>query len=80
MVLLSVGLPLPLVAVFATIGFQKKSEGTRGIDATAKVRGDPSRSSQKNLRKEKMIVAAAIAKETGSLKLRSGADFLQPRH
>ena len=37
--LLSAGLPMPLVAVFGTNGFQKKSEGAQGIAATAKVLG-----------------------------------------
>ncbi len=83
MALLSAGLPMPLVAVFGTaIGFQKKkTEGAQGIAATAKVPGGPSRSSKKiNEGKNKRVVAAAIAKEPGSLKLRSGADILQLRH
>ena len=46
-VLLSVGLPMPLVAVIATIGFRKNKAGAHGIDATAKVPGGTSRSSQK---------------------------------
>ena len=62
--LLSAGLPMPLVAVFGTNGFQKKSEGAQGIAATAKVPEGPSRSSQKiNDGKNKRVVAAAIAKE-----------------
>ena len=65
MMLLSAGLPMPLVAIFGTIGFQKKkSEGAQGIAATAKVPGGPSRSSQKiNDGKNKRVVAATIAKE-----------------
>ena len=46
-VLLSVGLPMSLVAVIATIGFRKNKAGAQGIAATAKVPGEPSRSSQK---------------------------------
>ncbi len=45
-VLLSVGLPMPVVAVIATIGFRKTKAGAQGIVATAKVPGEPSRSSQ----------------------------------
>ena len=45
--LLSAGLPMPLVAVFGTNSFQKKTEGAQGIAATANVPGGPSRSSQK---------------------------------
>ena len=62
--LLSAGLPMPLVAFFCTNGFQKKSEGAQGIAATAKVPGRPSRSSQTiNDGKNKRVVAAVIAKE-----------------
>ena len=72
---------MPLVAVFGTNDFQKKSEGAQGIAATAKVPGGSSRISQKiNEGKNKRVVAAAIAKEPGSLKLRSGADVLKLRH
>ncbi len=47
-VLLSVGMPMPLVAVLATTGIRKiKTEGAQGIASTAKVPADPSRSSQK---------------------------------
>ena len=81
MVLLLAGLPMPLVAVFGTIGYQKNSEGVQGIVATAKVLGGPSRSSQKiNDGKNKRVVVAAIAKESGSLKLRSGSDVFQLRY
>ncbi len=62
--LLSEGLPMPLMAVFGTNGFQKKSEGAQGIAATAKIPGGPSRSSQKiNDGRNTRVVAAAIAKE-----------------
>ena len=60
---------------------KKKSEGAQGIAAIAKVPGGPSRSSKKiNEGKNKRVVATAIAKEPGSLKLRSGADVLKLRH
>ncbi len=82
MALPSAGLPMPLVAVsWHNWLSKKKTEGTQGIAATAKVPGGPSRSSQKiNEGKNKRVVAAPIAKEPGSLKLRSGADVLQLRH
>ena len=74
-VLLSVGLPMLIVAAFATIGFFLKKEGAQGIVATAKVPRGPSKSSQKIYDgKNKRVVVVAIAKEPGSLKLRSGAD------
>ena len=80
-VLLSAGLPMPLVAVFGTIDFLKDSEEAHGIAATAKVPGGPSRSSKKiNVGKNIRVVGAAIAKEQGSLTLRSVADVLQLRH
>ena len=59
---------MPLVAVFGTIGFQKKPEGAMGSDATAKVPGGPSRSSQNiNDGKNKSVAALAIAKEPDRL-------------
>ena len=36
-VLLSVGLPMPLVAVIVAIGFRKNKAGAQGIATTAKV-------------------------------------------
>ncbi len=48
-VLLSAGLPMPLVAVLATAGFRKKKAGAQVIVATAKIPGGPPRCSQKKL-------------------------------
>ncbi len=62
--LLSAGLPMPLVAFFGTNGFQKNRKGLRVLLLPLKSQGVPSRSSQKiNDGKNKGVVAAAIAKE-----------------
>ncbi len=59
--LMSAGLPMPLVAFLGTNGFQKKSEGAQGIAATAKVPERPSRSSQKiNDGKNKSVTGSLL--------------------
>ena len=63
------------------IGFQKNRKGLRELLLPLKSQGVLPKTLKKiNDGKNKRVVADVIAKEPGSLSLRSGADVLQLRH
>ena len=59
---------------------KKNGRGSGNCCYRSRHRGFFQKLSKKKRRKDQWVVIVAIAKESGSLKLRSGADVLQLRH